>query len=161
MKSLIATLIAAAALVGPQASAYEAVYTLSQVNDGAYILCLVEEGDVLVNIDAQRTLSILSACDASSLTLDFQGDFVLTASNIDTPDKGVLNITTTVPAVATAWEDAFSVEGGGTITLCSSDYNDERFGPVQFFGTGANNTVQLGNTEVMFMAWLKLWLLLT
>lgn len=153
--TFLTALFAAAAIVGSQASAYDHVYTLSLMNDNDYINA---DGEVLVNINAQRTLYQVATFAANILTLDFQGSYILKASDaIDTPDYGILNITSTVDAVKTKWEETFSVEGGGSITLCSAggmgladDY--DRF---QFFGTAEQGTVKLGNTDVKFMGEVK------
>ena len=149
MKHTLFLTMLAAALLGGQVFA-EPYSVKDDWSAGVEVDIFDTEATVLV--DAQKTLNYFDANNAQSLTLDYQGDFVLTASDyIDTPDEGVLNITSSIPSVATDWEEAFSVEGGGSITLCHADWLDVWCGPVQFFGTGANNTVQLGNTEVMFM----------
>ena len=150
MKHTLFLTMLAAALLSGQVFAETAVYKVSDYEDGS--AWYIEANEATVLVDTQKNLTALRASNSNCLTLDFQGDFVLTTTRfMDTPDIGVLNITSTVDAVKTKWEDAFSVEGGGSITLCSSGkiYND--YGPVQFFGTDANNTVKLGNTEVKFM----------
>ena len=150
MKHTLFLTMLAAALLGGQVFA-KSYSVKDDWSDGQRVE--INDAEATVLVDAQKTLSGISAAHPESLTLDYQGDFVLTASNrIDTPDDGVLNITTTKPSVATAWENTFSVDGGGSITLCSADTNIlGDYGPVQFLGTAADNTVQLGNTEVKFI----------
>ena len=151
--SLFLTMLAAA-LMGGQVFADPVVYSVDKDwSDGQNAAAFDTEATILV--DAQKTLGGLDA-RSDFLTLDYQGEFVLTASGtIDTPDVGVLNITSTVDAVKTKWEDTFSVEGGGSITLCHAGSIDDWYDTVQFFGTDANNTVKLGNTEVKFMGVVK------
>ena len=137
----------AAALLGGQVFA-KSYSVKDDWSDGKTVDIYDTEATVLV--DAQKTLTYIDACGSQSLTLDYKGDFVLTTSSyIDTPDRGVLNITTTVDSVASAWEETFSVDGGGSITLCSG-YQSGGRGPVQFLGVDVNNTVQLGGSEVLF-----------
>ena len=149
--TLFLTTMLAAALLGGQVFAEPVVYSVyKHWSYGQKVDISGTEATVLV--DAQKTLYSFDAFYAQSLTLDYQGDFVLTMTDrIDTPYNGVLNITTTKPSVATDWEEAFSADGGGSITLCSAGLILMIHGPVQFFGTDADNTVQLGNTEVKFM----------
>ena len=149
MKHSLFLTILAAALMGGQV--FAKTYSVKDDwSDGKTVDIYDTEATVLV--DAQKTLNYFGASVPRSLTLNYQGDFVLTTGGqMDTPDTGVLNITTTVDSVATAWENTFSVDGGGSITLCSADAILSDYGPVQFFGKEANNTVQLGNTEVKFM----------
>ena len=141
----------AAALLGGQVFAEPVFYWVHDYQDGND--CIIQADEATLVVDVQKNLRKVDAFTINRLTLDYQGEFVLTSSGvIDTPDSGVLNITSSVSSVATAWENAFSVEGGGSITLCHAKIQiDESYGPVQFFGTGANNTVKLGNTEVKFM----------
>lgn len=145
--TLFLTTMLAAALLGGQVFAE----TYSVKDDWIDVLNVqISDTEATIRVDAQKTLVAIYA-GSESLTLDYQGEFVLTTSYaIDTPNNGVLNITSTVDAVKTKWEDAFSVEGGGSITLCSSKTIEGTHGPVQFFGKEANNTVQLGDSEVMF-----------
>lgn len=87
MKTLIATLIAAAALVGTQASADSVkVYTLSEM-DHPRINVDSDEGalNVVVHVDAARELTTVSVPACTSLTLDFQGDYVLTSKTFIEP----------------------------------------------------------------------------
>ena len=141
----------AAALLGGQV--FAKTYSVKDSwGDGDPVPIYDTEATVLV--DAQKELNNFTASRlVQSITLDYQGDFVLTTKKYITPPvEGVLNITTTVDSVATAWEDAFSVEGGGSITLCHAGTEvKDQHGPVQFFGKEADNTVQLGDSEVKFM----------
>ena len=149
MKHSLFLTMMAAALLGGQVFAESRIFKVSDYENQGEMVLDAEESKVVV--DTQKTLLGVSGFYPDILTLDYQGDFVLTASEyLDTPDRGVLNITTTVPAVATTWEDAFSVEGGGSITLCAGSI-DSTFGPVQFFGTAVDSTVQLGNSDVKFI----------
>ena len=142
----------AAALLGGQVSAEDHVYKVGELDAGSSINDLSSD-PIKIVVDAQKTLRRISVFDTSCLTLDYQGEFVLTTDyDVDSPDSGVLNITTTVGTVASAWEEAFSVEGGGSVTLGDSPgYFDYGSGPVQFFGQAKDGTVQLGNTEVTFV----------
>ena len=155
MKTLIATLIAAAALVGTQASAdYDKVYTLSELEDGDYIDMNPDEGalNVLVNVDATRELSNFSLPFCAGLTLDFQGDYVLTSECvISPPDEGITNITTSAPDVQALWKNQFSVDGGGSYTLCTAGlFVDGAPDLLQLFGAEAGSTVSLDGTEVVY-----------
>ena len=147
MKHSLFLSILAATLLGGQVFAGPVVY---KVSDYQEVYTLDPEATLVV--DVQKNLQNVAAFAPNCLTLDYQGNFVLTASGtIDTPDEGVLNITSSVSSVATAWENAFSVEGGDSITLCHAGSKiDEWRGSVQFFSTDANNTVQLGDSEVLF-----------
>ena len=144
----------AAALLGGQEFAYSSELHVKNLNDGDWIYFEDEAPyELVIYVDAQKTLGNCATGEVGSLTLNYQGDFVFTSEYITPPMDGSFNITTTVDSVAAAWEDAFSVDGGGSITLCSAtrslgDYYDLQF---QFFGKGANNTVQLGDSEVKFM----------
>lgn len=151
MKNTLILTMMAAALLGGQVFAETAVYKVSDYKDGRDCDMDNSEEATLV-VDAHRTFDCVIAGSPNCLTLDYQGEFVLTASNvIDTPDYGVLNITSSIPSVASAWEETFSDAEGGSITLCSAGYEvNSIHGPVQFFGKEANNTVKLGDTEVMF-----------
>lgn len=138
----------AAALLGGQV--FATTYSVrDNWSDGQNVLIM--DTEATIRVDAQKTLVAIVA-QAESLTLDYQGEFVLTASYaIDTPGKGVLNITSTVDAVKTKWENAFSVEGGGSITLCHTERSiGDQYDTVQFFGTAADSAVQLGNSEVLY-----------
>lgn len=150
MKNTLFLTLMAAALLGGQVFA-KSYSVKDDWSDGKPVNIYDTEATVLV--DAQKELYYFAAPLAQSITLDYQGDFVLTTSHyITQPVEGVLNITTTVDSVATAWEDAFSVEGGGSITLCHAGTGvKDQHGPVQFFGTGADNTVKLGDSEVKFV----------
>lgn len=155
MKTLIATLIAAAALVGTQASAdYDKVYTLSELEDGDYINVPPYEGALIVevNVDATRELVDISVPQCAVLTLDFQGDYVLTSEfGIDAPHEGITNITTTVPDVVALWKNQFSVDGGGSITLCTAGLSvDKNHGLLLLFSAYAGLTVSLDGTEVVY-----------
>lgn len=145
--TLFLTTMLAAALLGGQV--FAKTYSVKDDwSDGQELL--IFDTEATIRVDAQKTFAMIGA-GPPSLTFDYQGEFVLTASDfIDTTDYGVLNITSTVDAVKTKWENAFSVEGGGFITLCSARTIQEIHRSVQFFGTDADNTVQLGDTEVMF-----------
>ena len=153
MKNTLFLTMLAAALMSGQVFAETAVYSVDKDwNDVEPVYISDTEATVLV--DTQKNLVILQAPLSNCLTLDYQGDFVLTATMfIQLPVSGVLNITSTVDAVKTKWEDAFSVAEGGSITLCHAEMwvEEPTSGPVQFFGTDENNTVKLGNTEVKFM----------
>ena len=147
MKNTLFLTLMAAALLGGQVFAEPVVYKVSESSGRLNITA--PEAKIIV--DAPNSLSLIISASSECLTLDYQGDFVLTASMyLDTPDRGVLNITSTVGAVKTKWEETFSVEGGGSITLCSAQTIQETHGPVQFFSTDANNTVKLGDSEVLF-----------
>ncbi len=150
MKHNLFLTMLAAALLGGQVFA-ETVYKVSDYYEGDRLD--VPEQEATVIVDAQITLAIFRAGGSQCLTLDFRGDFVLTTMHtLDTPDSGVLNITSTVDAVITKWEDTFSVEGGGSITLCHSGIEiDSDYGSFQLFGQEAGSTVQLGNTDVKFV----------
>ena len=149
MKHTLFLTMLATALLGGQVFADPVVYKVSDYKDGRD--CNIDDSEATLVVDAQRTFDCMDACGSNCLTLDYQGEFVLTARNvIDTPDDGVLNITSSVPSFASAWEETFSVEGGGSITLCSAQTIQETHGPVQFFSTDANNTVKLGDSEVLF-----------
>ena len=155
MKTLIATLIAAAALVGTQASAdYGEVYTLSELEDGDHIDVDPAEGalNVLVNVDATRELSSITVSECAGLTLDFQGDYVLTCKSImDAPHERIVNITTSAPDVEALWKERFSVEGGGSNTLCTAGLSVVGPpGPLRLFGAKAGSTVSLDGTEVVY-----------
>lgn len=155
MKTLIATLIAAAALVGTQASAdYVKVYTLSELEDGDHIDVAPDEGALIVevNVDAARELESITVLQCAVLTLDFQGDYVLTSElYIDAPHEGITDITTSAPDVEALWKERFSVEGGGSITLCTAgEHVDGHHGPLQLFGWKAGSTVFLDGTEVVY-----------
>lgn len=155
MKTLIATLIAAAALVGTQASAdYGKVYTLSELEDGDYINVHPAEGALIVevNVDATRELVDISVPQCAGLTLDFQGDYVLTSEfGIDAPHEGITNITTSVPDVEALWKNQFSVDGGGSITLCTAGLSvDKNHGLLLLFSAYAGLTVSLDGTEVVY-----------
>ena len=150
MKTLIATLIAAAALVGTQASAdYVKVYTLSELEDGDHIdgAPIVE-----VNVDAARELESITVFQCEALYLDFQGDYVLTSElYIDAPHEGITEITTSAPDVEALWKNQFSVDGGGSITLCTAGMSvDKHHGPLLLFGWKAGSTVFLDGTEVVY-----------
>lgn len=150
MKTLSATIISAAALVGSLASADQEIF-LSQKSDGDDIR--VSSGNVLVNIDAQPTLSYIRLEAVSSLTLDFRGEYILAISTyFDEPDDGVINITSTVPSVVALWKDEFSVEGGGSITLCTAGSIFCGYAPdkLQFLGAGVDGHISLGGTDVVF-----------
>ena len=151
MKNTLILTILAAALLGGQVFAEPVVYRVSDYEDDSGVGIYDSEATVIVDI--QKTLAAFQAWEPRYLTLDYQGDFELTATySASMPAFGPLNITTTVGSVATAWENAFSVDGGGTITLCSAGYSiASEHDSLQFFGKEANNTVQLGNTEVMFV----------
>lgn len=151
MKHTLFLSMMAAALLGGQVFAEPLVY---RVSDCAGAAIEPEDSEATIIVDAQKTIFLLEAFESPSLTLDYQGDYVLTSSSlINMPNEGVLNITSTVSSVATAWEDAFSVEGGSSITICkaSGSIDGSSFATVQFFGKEANNTVQLGESEVKFM----------
>ena len=141
----------AAALLGGQEFAYSEELHVKDIND----VYFEDEApyELVIYVDAQKTLGYCAMQDVVSLTLNYQGDFVFTSQYINLPMDGWFNITTTVDAVKTKWEDAFSVDGGGSITLCSATSSlGESYGlQFQFFGKGANNTVQLGDSEVKFM----------
>ncbi len=142
----------AAALMGGQVFAEPTVYKVSDYSEGSIIS--IGNNDAKLDVDAQKTLARVVAPSVSQcLTLDYQGEFVLKASGqISMPLKGmgVLNITSTVDTVKTSWEDAFSEDGGGSITLSSGNIYSSH-GSVQFFGQDKDNTVKLGNSEVKFM----------
>lgn len=155
MKTLIATLIAAAALVGTQASAdYDKVYTLSELVAPCDIIVSPLEGalNVLVNVDAARELSDFAVPFCAGLTLDFQGDYVLTCEDcINLPFEGITNITTSAPDVEALWKERFSVEEGGSYTLCTAGERvDGLHGTLQLFGAEAGSTVSLDGTEVVY-----------
>lgn len=155
MKTLIATLIAAAALVGTQASAdYDKVYTLSKMVSPFSIDVPPDEGalNVLVNVDATRELSSFSVPFCAGLTLDFQGDYVLTSESwITAPSEGITNITTSARGVEALWKERFSVEGGGSNTLCTTGRSvDGPHGLLLLFGADAGSTVSLDGTEVVY-----------
>ena len=147
MRQTLYLTMMAAALLGGQVFAYSVKDSWS---DGATVQLYDTEATVLV--DAQKEFHNFTASRLTqSITLDYQGEFVLTArKDITPPVEGVLNITTTVDSVAAKWEETFSVAEGGSITLCSAG-EVNKSGSVQFFGKEADNTVKLGNTEVKFM----------
>ena len=153
MKTLIATLIAAAALVGTQASA-DYVYTLSELEDGDHIDVRPDEGprNVLVHVDADRELVGISVPQCWLLLLDFQGDYVLTSEfGIDAPHEGITDIWTSARGVEALWKECFSVEGGGSKTLCTAGESvDKNHGPLLLFGADAGSTVFLDGTEVVY-----------
>ena len=146
MKHTLFLTMMAAALLGGQVFADPVVFKVSE-SSGTLNTTAPE---AMIIVDAQKPFTMITLRALNCLTLDYQGDFVLTANMyIDAPYKGVLNITSTVDSVAAKWEETFSVAEGGSITLCSAE-EVNKSGSVQFFGTDANNTVKLGNTEVMF-----------
>lgn len=153
MKTLIATLIAAAALVGTQASAISE-YTLSQMEDGDHIGVRPDEGPLIVevNVDAARELESIIVPQCEALYLDFQGDYVLTSEfDIVAPHEGITEITTTAPDVEALWKNQFSVDGGGSITLCTAGMEvDKHHGPLLLFGWKAGSTVFLDGTKVVY-----------
>ena len=154
MKTLIATLIAAAALVGTQASADSVkVYTLSEMVSPR-INVDPDEGalNVVVHVDATRELSSITVPACASLTLDFQGDYVLTSKTfIEPPHEGTTNIWTSARDVEALWKERFSVEGGGSTTLCTAGQLVlGSLGPLVFFGAKAGSTVFLDGTEVVY-----------
>lgn len=149
MKNTLILTMMAAALLGGQVFADPVVYSVDKDwSDGQ--LVIITDREATLRVDAQKTFRVI-ASNSDCLTLDYQGEFVLTASMyINTPGEGVLNLTTTVDSVAAKWEETFSVAEGGSITLCSAG-EVNKSGSVQFFGKEADNTVKLGNTEVMFV----------
>lgn len=153
MKTLIATLIAAAALVGTQASAdYDKVYTLSQMDFPSIDVHPAEGAlNVLVNVDATRELSSITVSECAGLTLDFQGDYVLTCKYMmDAPYRGITNIMTSAHDVEALWKERFSVEGGGSNTLCTAERVGTEHGSLRLFGAKAGSTVSLDGTEVVY-----------
>ena len=150
MKHTLFLTMMAAALLGGQVFAEPVVYRVSDYAEDAPLFIGPIEATLFV--DTQKTLLRVEAWQPPCLTLDYQGIFELRAFNfIDIPDGGVLNITSTVSSVATAWVDAFSVEGGDYITLCEAESGIDYGSSIQFFGKEANNTVKLGDTEVKFV----------
>ena len=145
--TLFLTTMLAAALLGGQVFADPVVFKVSE-SSGTLNTTAPE---AMIIVDAQKPFTMITLRALNCLTLDYQGEFVLTANMyIDAPYKGVLNITSSVPSLASAWEETFSVAEGGSITLCSAG-EVNKSGSVQFFGKEADNTVKLGNTEVMFV----------
>ena len=149
MKHTLFLTMMAAALLGGQV--FAKTYSVHDDWSDEGLVSISGMEATTIRVDAQKTFRAIAA-NPPSLTLDYQGEFVLNASiYINMPGDGVLNITSTLDAMKTMWENAFSVEGGGSITLCSSKTIQETNRSVQFFSTDANNTVQLGESEVKFM----------
>ena len=148
MKNTLFLTMMAAALLGGQVFAEPVVYKVSE-SSGALNITAPE---AMIIVDANKTFDEIYADAPKHLTLDYQCDIRLAAMEIYTPDEGVLNITSSVPSVASAWEETFSVAEGGSITLCRAVmYLDDLDATVQFFGKDKDSTVQLGNTKVMFV----------
>lgn len=151
--SFLTALFAAAAIVGSQASAdYDKVYTLSEMVSSS-IGVHPDEGKlkVLVNVDAPRDLESITVPECAGLTLDFQGDYVLTCESfIDAPHDGITNIKTTAPDVEALWKERFSVEGGGSNTLCTAERVGTEYGTLQLFDAEEGSTVSLDGTKVVY-----------
>ena len=151
MKNTLYLSILAAALLGGQAFAEPVVYSVDKDWSVGQTV-EIKDMEATVLVDAQKALLAFTSPTPDYLTLDFRGEYVLNATLfMSMPNQNVLNITSTVDSVESAWEETFSVDGGGSITLCSAGMSlASQHGPVQFFGTDADNTVQLGDSEVLF-----------